>query len=334
MSSASIDSAFDSRLVAQIAGGDARAVGKLFDRHAGPVYNLARQVLRDDAQAERTVFELFLRLWHEANQFDPSREEIKTRLLQNAYVIAKAQLPPTVKIDNHWENLTDAELEETLSKDTPPAGLLDGLKAKLMATIEPAGGGLPAKDGSTKTDRSGSSPATEGGRSRNLWPILAFGFGIVASVLAVYSSFNSRRLAGQMRESTIEFVALRQELKITQAKLGFALSPQTEVLTLTGQPAAPEARAKLVWDPADGQGILIVSGLAPAPADRSYQLWVIAGGKPVSAAVFAVDSTGASEVRVAHLPPSEHIFAFNVTLELTGGVAEPTGEKLLSGNRL
>jgi anti-sigma-K factor RskA len=163
---------------------------------------------------------------------------------------------------------------------------------------------------------------------------LAFGFGIAASILAVYSSFNARKLSFELRDLTIESVAQRQELKIAQAKLGFALAPQTEVLILTGQRAAPKAKAKLVWDPVEGQGILIASGLVPAPADKSYQFWAIAGGKPVAIKTFNVDSTGSAEVKIAHLPPSEHIFAFNVTLELAGGVVEPTGEKLLSGARL
>jgi len=343
MTSASIDSAFDSRLVAQIAAGDAKAVGKLFDRYAGLAYNLALQMLNDGAKAEQVTFELFLRIWHEADQFDPSRQEIKTGLLQKAYVIAKAGLPPSAAVAEHWENLTDTELDEILLSQPAPAELLEELKTKLMATIEPAAGGPDPihSDFSRATgperSRRESRGQTRGSaveRSRNLWPILAFGFGIIASFLAVYSSFNARKLSHQLRELTIESVALRQELKIAQAKLGFALSPQTEVLTLTGQPAAPKAKAKLVWDPVEGQGILIASGLAPAPADKSYQLWVIAGGKPVTVKVFEVDSTGTAEVRIAHLPPSEHIFAFNVTLELSGGVAEPTGEKLLSGARL
>jgi anti-sigma-K factor RskA len=296
-------------------------------------------MLNDGAKAEQVTFELFLRIWHEADQFDPSRQEIKTGLLQKAYVIAKAGLPPSAAVAEHWENLTDIELDEILLSQPAPAELLEGLKAKVMATIEPAGGGsAPAGTAQSKAPKSDylsneRQAAKKPERGRSLWPILAFGFGIAASVLAVYSSFIAHKLSGQLQESTIEFVALRQELKITQAKLGFALSPQTEVLTLTGQSSAPEARAKLVWDPADGQGILIASGLAPAPADKSYQLWVIAGGKPVAVKVFEVDSSGTAEVRIAHLPPSEHIFAFNVTLEPAGGVAEPTGEKLLSGSR-
>ncbi len=333
VSSVSIDSAFDSRLVTQVAAGDAKAVGKLFDRYAGLAFNLARQVLQDGVKAEQAVFELFLQLWHEADQLDTSRQEIKTRLLQNVYGIAKAQLSPAVKVDDHWENLTDTELEESLSQEPAPAELLEELKIRLMATIEPTGGG-PRPAGSPAQTKTPGPSTLSGGRGRNLWPVMAFGFGIIASVLAAYSSYNAHKLSGHLQESAIEFVALRQELKITQAKLGFALSAQTEVLTLTGQPAAPEARAKLVWDPADGQGILIASGLPPTPADKSYQLWVIAGGKPVAVKVFEVDSTGTAEVRIAHLPPSEHIFAFNVTLETSGGVAEPTGEKLLSGARL
>ena len=346
MSPTSIDSAFDSRLVAQIASGDAKAVGKLFDRYAGLAYSLALQLLRDGVKAEQAVFELFVRLWHQAAGFDPYREEVKTRLYQITYAIAAAQLPVSANAAEPFENLTDVELEEVLSKELPQAELLDKLKVKLMATIdlERPSEAAPAQSGASAgaslfgvqpvSTRSEQGRGSEVEGNRTIWPILAFGFGIIASLLAVFSSFNARKLSGELRESTIEFVALRQELQITQAKLGFALSPQTEVLTLTGQPPAPAARAKLVLDPAEGQGILIASGLSLAPADKNYQLWVIAGGKPVSVAVFSVDSTGTAEIRFAHLPPAEQVFAFNVTLELFGGVAEPTGEKLLSGARL
>ncbi|MCI0329516.1 MAG: anti-sigma factor [candidate division Zixibacteria bacterium] len=338
MSPTSIDSAFDSRLVAQVASGDAKAVGKLFDRYAGLAYSLAVQMIREEAKAEQTVFELFVRLWHEAAGLDTSREEVKTRIYQITYALATAQLPASDKTAEQFENLTDIELEEVLSKQLPAPELLEKLKAKLMATIdlEKPKQASPSPTGTNSGPSLYGTPSVSNiaGGSRAIWPLLAFGFGIIAGLLAVYSSFNARRLSGQLRESTIEFVALRQELKTTQAKLDFALSPQTEVLTLTGQPSTPTARAKLVWDPAEGQGILLTSGLAPAPADKSYQLWVIAGGKPVSVAVFVVDSTGKAEVRFAHLPPSEQVYAFNVTLELSGGVAEPTGDKLLSGSRL
>ncbi|MGH8003961.1 MAG: anti-sigma factor domain-containing protein, partial [Limisphaerales bacterium] len=308
---------------------------------------LGHQILQSADRAEQVVFELFLRLWHESDQFDSS-QEIKTRLLQNAYAIAKAQLPPAVSVGGHWENLTDIELEETLSTPPAPAEALETLKSKLMATIEPAGSGVTGPSRHTSPDGrrdavySGvsqdqlkeESRGSKGGRGRSLWPILAFGFGIAASILAVYSSYNTRKLFHQLRELAVASIAQQQELKIAQTKLGFVLSPQTEVLVLTGQPAAPQARAKLVWDPAEGQGFFTVTGLAPLPPEKSYQLWVIAGGKPVSIKTFEVDSAGAAEIRFAHLPPSEYVFAFSVTVEPAGGVAEPTGEKLLSVTRL
>ena len=347
MSSASIDSAFDSRLVAQIAAGDARAVGKLFDRYAGLAYNLGHQILQSAERAERVVFELFLRLWHESDQFNSSGE-VKTRLLQNAYVLAKSQLPPSAQVDNQWENLTDTELEEVLTNPPAPTEVLEALKTKLMATIEPVARPATGPSKNFPPDvpsarvytgiADGKSGAGSDGnwsnRGRSIWPLLAFGFGIAASILAVYSSFNARKLSLELRDLTIQSVAQRQEMKIIQAKLDFALAPQTEVLILTGQPAAPQAKAKLIWNPVEGQGILIATGLPPAPAGKSCQFWAVASGVPIAVKTFSVDSTGSAEVKIAHLPPSEHIFAFNVTFELAGGVAEPTGEKLLSGTRI
>lgn len=349
VSSTSIDSAFDSKLIAQIVSGDAKAVGKLFDRYAGLAYNLAFQMLQDGAKAEQILFELFMRLWHEAGQYDSSGEPVKTRLLQTTYMIAKAQLGPSDTAAEHWENLTDLELEELLTKEPAPAELLEKQKTKVMALIDPVWPkeAASAQSGERKSaalnneKRSPARPGLDslergekGEKGRSVWPILAFGFGIAASLLAVYSSFNARKLSKQLQELTVDLNVLRQDLLITRTQLDYALSPQTEVLTLTGQLSAPQAHAKLVWSPAEAQGFFSVTGLPPAPSDKSYQLWVIAGGKPVPVKTFNVDSAGSAQIRFAHLPPAEQIFAFNVTLELAGGVAEPTGEKLLSGARL
>ncbi len=327
----SIDSAFDSRLAAQIAAGDARAVGKLYDRYATPAYSLAYQILQNADRAQNVVFELFLRLWHEADDFTSSEKGIKTRLLQNAYVLAKSQLSSSAQVAEHWENLTDAELEKTLAQQPAPAEILEELKGKLMATIEPPHSNPTA---SNPAERRGVPNLNPNRPHSPVWPILAFGFGIAASLLAVYSSFNAKKFSGQLQELTVDLVAQKQELKSTQARLDFVLSPQTEVLTLTGQPASPKAKGKLIWDPAEGQGLLTIEGLPTAPAGKSYQLWAVAGGKPVSIEVFNVDTSGRAEIRIPQLPPSGQLLAFNVTLEPAGGVVEPTGEKLLSGTRM
>lgn len=88
VSASSIDSAFDARLVAELAAGDAKAAGKLFDRYGGLVYNLSARILKDAAEAEEVVQELFVRVWREAAKFDPARGEVKSYLVQMARSMA------------------------------------------------------------------------------------------------------------------------------------------------------------------------------------------------------------------------------------------------------
>lgn len=330
MNPTSIDSAFDSKLLAQVNSGDARAVGKIFDRYAGLAYNLALQVTNDASKAEQAIFQLFLRLWHEVDRFDSEPGEVKTRILQNAYVLARSQMPPSTADSARLENLTDLELDELLAREPAPSDSLEKLKSKVMETIEPE---WPVKPPPTKANED-KTAASSGGWWQRLWPFLGFGFGIAGSALAVFTSHTARKLSQQLQASTVEANALRQDWRIAKTQLDFVLSPTSEVLTLTGHASAAKARGRVAWDPVGGQGFFIVSGLPAAPAGKTYQFWVIAGGQPVSVTTFSVDSTGTAQVRFADLPPSNQIFAFNVTLEPAGGRVLPNGEKLLSGTRL
>jgi RNA polymerase sigma-70 factor (ECF subfamily) len=62
----------DEALVARVVHGDVGAFEVLYDRYARPVYTLATYLL-DPQAAEESVQEVFLRLWHRAGQFDPTR---------------------------------------------------------------------------------------------------------------------------------------------------------------------------------------------------------------------------------------------------------------------
>jgi RNA polymerase sigma-70 factor, ECF subfamily len=60
-------------LLGQVARGDHRAFELLYDQLAGPVYGVARQVLRDPAQSEEIAQEVLLEIWRTASRFDPAR---------------------------------------------------------------------------------------------------------------------------------------------------------------------------------------------------------------------------------------------------------------------
>ena len=78
-------------------------------------------------------------------------------------------------------------------------------------------------------------------------------------------------------------------------------------------------------------GLGVYSGqIAPAPAGKSYQLWLVpASGAPVNAGLVAANQeNGAVVVRLA---PGLVAKAFAVTLEPQGGMPQPTGPKVLVG---
>ena len=60
-------------LLGRLVSGDQAALGELYDLHAGLVNALALRILRDRAEAEEVVQEVFVQVWRQAARFDPER---------------------------------------------------------------------------------------------------------------------------------------------------------------------------------------------------------------------------------------------------------------------
>lgn len=59
-------------MLQRIAAGDATAVDECLDRYGGLVWSLARRHLRQHADAEDAVQEIFIEIWRNAARFDPN----------------------------------------------------------------------------------------------------------------------------------------------------------------------------------------------------------------------------------------------------------------------
>lgn len=130
------------------------------------------------------------------------------------------------------------------------------------------------------------------------------------------------RLSEQVREAQQQLLRQREAIEIVAA-------PGTRMSDLAGTKLMPGAHAMLAYDKG-GRAILMAKGLPPAPAGMAYQLWFIAGGRPMPGKVFTTDSSGAGTLQ--DQVPAEALNApiFAITLEPESGMQAPTGAIYLS----
>ncbi|MBI1845906.1 MAG: anti-sigma factor [Candidatus Rokubacteria bacterium] len=121
--------------------------------------------------------------------------------------------------------------------------------------------------------------------------------------------------------------ALEQQLAATRAVVDLLRDPATRVVALRGAGPSPQATGRVVWHPSAG-GEVFVANLPAPPADRTYELWTIAGGAPKPAGLLALDATGRGTARLE--PTGGPVDVFAVTLEPAGGTSAPTGPIVLA----
>jgi RNA polymerase sigma-70 factor (ECF subfamily) len=75
----------DESLIARICAGDRQALAPLFERYARLIRSIAARILRDAAEAEDLVQDLFLYIQRKCRIFDSSRSTARSWIVQMAY---------------------------------------------------------------------------------------------------------------------------------------------------------------------------------------------------------------------------------------------------------
>ncbi|MEM7221291.1 MAG: sigma-70 family RNA polymerase sigma factor, partial [Pseudomonadota bacterium] len=94
-------------LLQRIAEGDRRAVDECIDQYSGLIWSLARRFLRNEADAEEAVQEIFIDIWTSAGRFDATKSAEATfvSLLARRRLIDRARHagrePPRDSLDDH-----------------------------------------------------------------------------------------------------------------------------------------------------------------------------------------------------------------------------------------
>ncbi len=151
---------------------------------------------------------------------------------------------------------------------------------------------------------------------------------LAASLFVVWKRSNG--LQDQMEREHRTAEALAKELSDEREMREMLTAPGVRMTELAGMGAAQSASAKLAVDPRTGRAMLFAYNLPPAPAGKAYQLWFIADLKnPVPGAVFNTDQRGGAVMRDQVPEAGRNASIFAVTLEPSGGVSAPTGDKYL-----
>jgi anti-sigma-K factor RskA len=139
------------------------------------------------------------------------------------------------------------------------------------------------------------------------------------------------RLAQQVAALDREVSLARNDARQARQTLEVLANPGVQSVVLAGLGPTPKAAGHTYINPRRRDALFYAFDLPALPQDKTYELWYIAGGKPVPAGTFAVDEHGTASVRVESVPDVGSIEAWAVTVEPAGGVPQPTGAMVLKG---
>ncbi len=224
--------------------------------------------------------------------------------------------------------------------------LWQGDVEELAAAVEPV---APSEETRRRIQRLAGAPAAPvvpirrpAASSVTRWAWLA---AAACLLIAAGSLWRQAQLGRQLDQVGAERDRLAREVEGLDQQLGLAraesqrlaeslsiiASPGSRSIQLAGLGPTPEASGHTFVSPERREAVFYAFHLPAPEPGKTYQLWWIQDGKPVSAGTFGVDERGTGSLRVQNVAQPGQIQAWAVTVEPEGGVPQPTGAMVLKG---
>jgi anti-sigma-K factor RskA len=123
-----------------------------------------------------------------------------------------------------------------------------------------------------------------------------------------------------------------EQLQQANERLRLLSAPDAVQVSLSPQSEPRKPHATAIYSPSQRRMMLMASNLAPVPAGKAYELWIIpTEGAPINAGVFKPDERGNAVVLDHAMPEGVVAKAFAVTIEDEAGSDKPTSPILIVG---
>lgn len=131
----------DEELADQLQSGNADALTVLFKRHSPVLFGIARRILRNDAEAEDAVQQIFLDVFRSIHQFDVEKGSFKTWLLMFAYHRTfnsrRAQIANKFFVSDPLESVSDGFSRVASSPGKSSVAENNILVEEVLKTLQP-----------------------------------------------------------------------------------------------------------------------------------------------------------------------------------------------------
>ena len=167
---------------------------------------------------------------------------------------------------------------------------------------------------------------------RGVWAALA-----AAIVIGALLLNQGRSTTAALAEANQKAAAATAALDTAQAKIAQdqreikdLTGPSTEVVGLNTTGAA-EATALMFWDKTNNNWAFYAHHVAPLPAGKAYQIWLITPTQKISAGTFTPAPDSSVEVHATYALPPNALKGVAVSEEPAGGAPQPTGRIVIVG---
>ena len=206
-------------------------------------------------------------------------------------------------------------LPQAVTPVEPPPHLKAGLMRRVAADAE-----VHARSSAQ------SQPSRLTTRFENFFRTFSLAVAALAMIWVIVLNIQVSRLRTEIASLNERLAA--QSASLEKIVTGLPQTNPSSVITvsLKGTAAQPQAQGQLRANPNSQSAVLVIAQLPKLEAGKTYQVWLIDGGAPVSAGLLSVDENGQGVLIVTSKETIGSFQTIAISVEPRGGSPQPTGE--------